>query len=99
MSNHTLVVAYAQQCMQQSMQRLALHPSRVTVVQVPLEASKDAPRRQCICWEWTGPAADVGDEAAAWLSDYLGKPVRLVRYAGGSPASPRAVPCAHPTHA
>lgn len=39
----------------------------------------------CVCarpvtvWEWSGVAADEGDEAAAWFSAYLGKPVRLVR--------------------
>jgi hypothetical protein len=32
-------------------------------------------------WEWSGVAADEGDEAAAWFSKYLGQPVRLVRYA------------------
>eukprot|EP00878_Enallax_costatus_P016625 GHUV01017444.1.p1 GENE.GHUV01017444.1~~GHUV01017444.1.p1 ORF type:complete len:164 (+),score=52.90 GHUV01017444.1:522-1013(+) len=30
-------------------------------------------------WEWSGPAADEGDEAAAWFSKFLDKEVRLVR--------------------
>lgn len=36
------------------------------------------------------PAADEGDAAAAWLSTYLGIPVRLARYAGqaGAPGAP-----------
>lgn len=33
-------------------------------------------------WEWSGLAADEGDEAAAWLTAFLGKGVRLVRYLG-----------------
>lgn len=37
------------------------------------------------------PPADEGDEAAAWLTQYIGMPVRLARYAGrpgggGAPA-------------
>lgn len=31
-------------------------------------------------WEWSGPAVDEGDEAAAWFSRFLGKPSRLVRF-------------------
>jgi uncharacterized protein YcbX len=38
--------------------------------------------KECTCWDWKGLAQDEGDEAAAWLSDFLGKPVRLVRYIG-----------------
>jgi uncharacterized protein YcbX len=30
-------------------------------------------------WEWSGVAADEGDEAAAWFSKFLERPVRLVR--------------------
>jgi uncharacterized protein YcbX len=39
--------------------------------------------RRVEVWEWTGNAADEGDEAADWFSRYLGKPVRLVRHIGG----------------
>jgi uncharacterized protein YcbX len=38
-------------------------------------------------WEWSGVAADEGDEAAAWFSSYLDTPVRLVRHIGHSAAS------------
>eukprot|EP00898_Chlorokybus_atmophyticus_P001596 jgi/Chlat1/2437/Chrsp17S02681 len=31
-------------------------------------------------WGWTGRAADEGDEAATWFSQYLRRPVRLIRY-------------------
>ena len=37
------------------------------------------------CWGWSGVARDEGDAASAWLSDFLGRPVRLVRYAGALP--------------
>ena len=33
-------------------------------------------------WEWKGLAADEGEKAAAWFSEYLDKPCRLVRYIG-----------------
>jgi hypothetical protein len=39
-------------------------------------------QRPAKVWEWSGQAADEGDEAAAWLTSFLGKPVRLVRYLG-----------------
>ncbi|GAQ87885.1 hypothetical protein KFL_003850060 [Klebsormidium nitens] len=32
-------------------------------------------------WEWAGQALDEGDDAAAWFSDYLDRPCRLVRFA------------------
>jgi len=38
--------------------------------------------RTVTVWEWTGTAADEGDEAAAWFSKYLEVPVRLVRWGG-----------------
>ena len=44
-----------------------------------------APRGRMVqaeVWEWQGDAEDQGDEAAAWLSAYLGRPARLLRYAG-----------------
>lgn len=39
----------------------------------------DCLRSTVTVWEWTGAAADEGDEAAAWFSKYLDTPVRLVR--------------------
>ncbi len=38
----------------------------------------DRPRRQVTVWRDTVLADDAGDEAAAWLSDMLGQPCRLV---------------------
>lgn len=34
-------------------------------------------------WEWAGQALDEGNDAAAWFSDYLDRPCRLVRFAPG----------------
>ena len=53
-------------------------------VQVPLEPAADAPLEMMnvTCWGWTGVARDEGGASAAWLSDFLERPVRLVRYAG-----------------
>ena len=56
-------------------------------MQVPLVPAKevaDAELKECTCWDWTGLARDEGDDAAAWLSDFLGKPCRLVRYVGAA---------------
>ena len=48
--------------------------------QVPLVASgKVIP---AAVWEFSGTAYDQGDEAADWITKYLGERHRLVRYAG-----------------
>jgi uncharacterized protein YcbX len=36
-------------------------------------------QRQVKVWSFTGPAVDCGDDVAGLLSDYLGRPCRLVR--------------------
>lgn len=41
-------------------------------------------------WDWTGLAADEGDDAAAWFTALLGFPARLVRHVGS--AGPGAQP-------
>ncbi len=46
-------------------------------LRVPWDAS-DRTRRQVTVWRDTVLAHDAGDEAAAWLSDVLGQPCRLV---------------------
>ncbi len=55
-------------------------------LQIPLEVAgkADEEERQVICWEWKGTARDEGSEAAAWFSELLGKPSRLVRFLGAS---------------
>ena len=35
-----------------------------------------------ICWHWTGTAHDEGEDAATWLTTFLGSPHRLMRYLG-----------------
>ena len=47
--------------------------------QVPLVRDRAAPRGRLVqteVWEWQGMGEDQGDEAAAWLSAYLGRPVQ-----------------------
>ncbi|KAK9839441.1 hypothetical protein WJX81_002347 [Elliptochloris bilobata] len=63
---------------------LTLSAHGVEPLQVPLEPAADMPAmmKNVTCWGWSGIARDEGDEAAAWLSDFLRNPVRLVRYAG-----------------
>jgi len=39
---------------------------------------------ECSLWEWKGLTQDEGDEVADWLSSFLDKKVRLVRYLGDS---------------
>jgi hypothetical protein len=53
-------------------------------LQVPLvpRPVADAELKECTCWDWKGLAQDEGEDAAAWLTDFLGKPARLVRYIG-----------------
>ena len=38
-------------------------------------------------------AQDEGDDAAEWLSTFLGKDVRLVRYIGETQVAAEASPC------
>ncbi|KAF6263444.1 MOSC-domain-containing protein [Scenedesmus sp. NREL 46B-D3] len=66
-------------------------------LQVPLidPAAPAAPSqlKNVTVWEWSGVAADEGDEAAAWFSKYVERPVRLVRHlhASGLPQTVRPV--------
>jgi hypothetical protein len=47
-------------------------------VHVPLEPA-DGPRRHVQVWRHEGEAIDQGEDAAAWLSERLGRKLRLVR--------------------
>lgn len=51
-------------------------------VKVPLAIAGQPKLRGAKVWAWSGMAADEGDEAAAWLTALLGRPVRMVRYLG-----------------
>lgn len=46
------------------------------------EASEKLRTVRAELWEWKGEAQDQGEEAARWLSEYLGRPARLLRYIG-----------------
>ena len=52
------------------------------VLQVSLTKGYGKKIVQCSLWEWKGATQDEGDEVAAWLSAFLDKSVRLVRYLG-----------------
>lgn len=60
---------------------------------VPRAEDVTANRRPVSVWRWQGEAVDQGDDAAAWLSEIVGRAVRLVavsdacpRYVEGDPA-------------
>ncbi|MEO8738915.1 MAG: MOSC N-terminal beta barrel domain-containing protein [Casimicrobiaceae bacterium] len=45
-----------------------------------IEFDREGPRRSVTVWRDTLPAIDQGDAAARWLSQWIGAPVRLVRF-------------------
>lgn len=51
-------------------------------LQVPLAPAGQHELVPCTVWDWSGSALDEGPEAAQWFSQYLGKPCKLLRYAG-----------------
>jgi uncharacterized protein YcbX len=63
---------------------LALAAPGVGQVRVRLAAT-DGPRRRVRVWRYEGDGVDQGDEAAGWLSQLLGRAVRLVRTPPGHP--------------
>jgi uncharacterized protein YcbX len=59
-------------------------------------STRRARRAQVTVWEWKGEALDEGNEAAAYLTAFMGFPVRLVRYSGredGAAAGPAVRAC------
>ncbi|KAK9811724.1 hypothetical protein WJX72_009040 [[Myrmecia] bisecta] len=63
---------------------LTLTAPGMSALQVPLTPPTGLPPRliDCTCWEWSGKACDEGEVPAEWFTQYLGKPCRLVRFAG-----------------
>ncbi len=49
-------------------------------LRVPLATDATQPLTPVVVWKDTVPAWDMGDEAAHWLTAFLGKPCRLVRF-------------------
>lgn len=47
---------------------------------IPLVSRETKPSRSIQVWSFSGPADDEGEAVAAWWSDYLGRPARLVRW-------------------
>ena len=58
--------------------RLHLRNSQGAGFSVPLDMT--GTEVEVTCWRDRCAAFDAGDEAAAWLTDHLGKPARLVRF-------------------
>ncbi|KAJ9519225.1 hypothetical protein QJQ45_017881 [Haematococcus lacustris] len=74
-------------------------PGMATPLQVPLQlpATPAADNmRKVTVWEWTGHGLDEGEQAAAWFTQYLGVPSRLVRYLGNQGTAAAAEPGAEP---
>jgi uncharacterized protein YcbX len=57
---------------------LELRAAGAGAIRVALR-ERDGPRRPVRVWRYAGDGIDQGDEAAAWLSELLGRPLRLVR--------------------
>jgi uncharacterized protein YcbX len=74
--------------------RLQLEGPHLPTLQVPLE-NDGSPSRRVTVWRDECPAIDEGREAAAFFSQHLGRPVRLVRLAGDD-ARPVSGPAAQP---
>ena len=64
-------------------------PGMVLPLSIPLKNPAGS-LKPCTIWEWSGSGLDEGDVAAAWVSEALGQPCRLVRYAGNTPTFPEA---------
>eukprot|EP00884_Botryococcus_braunii_P008328 jgi/Botrbrau1/17497/Bobra.0054s0077.2 len=64
---------------------LTLRAPGMQPLQVPLHwpPGKIPEMLEIEVWDWRGPARNEGKAAEAWLSSYLGRPCRLLRYMGG----------------
>jgi len=49
-------------------------------LRVPLATDATQPLTPVVVWKDTVPAWDMGDEAAHWLTAFLGQPCRLLRF-------------------
>ena len=64
-------------------------PTMHRYLTIPLEApAASAPPRRRV--GWTGDGGDEGDDAAAWFTEYLGRPARLARSLGAGGLPPAA---------
>jgi uncharacterized protein len=58
----------------------ALRLSAPGLPALEIEFDRDGARRNVTVWRDTLPAIDQGDDAAQWLSQWIGAPARLVRF-------------------
>jgi uncharacterized protein YcbX len=59
---------------------LELNAPGMPALHVPHNRQSAAPSIKVSVWDHECPAFDEGDDASRWLSDFLGSPVRLVRF-------------------
>lgn len=59
---------------------MTLNAPSMPPLEVPLDARAHKRRLPAVVWEWAGEALDCGEEAAAWLTKYLGRTCRLARF-------------------
>lgn len=71
-------------CIETALDADALHlrvDGAVTELSIPFALPANAPRVPVTVWEDCFDALDEGDAAARWISDVIGVPLRLVRFA------------------
>lgn len=73
-------------------ERLVITAPGMSEISVPLHVRETMPRCEVVVWRDTVEAADMGKEAAAWFSDYLGTAARLFAM---PPSTVRAVDAAY----
>jgi len=66
----------------QSEAHLTLSAPGMPQIQVSLSKGFGKKIVECSLWEWKGKTQDEGDEVANWLTAFLDRKVRLVRYLG-----------------
>lgn len=59
---------------------LSLTAPRKAALKIPLSGGEQS-RTRAVVWKFETEADDMGDDAAHWFSELLGKPARLVRWA------------------
>lgn len=62
---------------------LTLQAPGLAPLRLPATPPAEAPRTEVVIWHDTVTSADLGPLAAAWLSEFLGQPARLVAMAPG----------------
>jgi uncharacterized protein YcbX len=59
----------------------SLQVSAPNMPQLKVELNREGKQREVTIWRFTGPAEDLGDNAASWVSSVLERSCRLVQFA------------------